>query len=239
MAGKIPNLCVLCMFTAGFGFFKDALPGSVLWARGKKPDQVPLVIVKSSENRTHYYSTTDENEESDKLVIGREYIEPGVELYFGGVFIFEGGLRDTVYPSMGDLATGETVVHIEARANWNSQDELPPGAVSGGFVPYLNVRVEIENQSSGYQTSLDLSPHINLENNLHYARNVPLPGEDSDLYSLTFVINSAMESKNAKSVAKPVLYASEDWEQARGLQLFEQAVFRYRDVAFEKIAGTN
>lgn len=223
-----------------FGLF--ALPGALLWGRGEKPkaDEGPLVIVKSSENRTHYYSTTDENEESDKLVIGREYIEPGVELYFGGVFIFEGGMRDTVYPSAGDVATGETVVHIETRANWNPQEELPPGAVSGGFVPYLDVRVEIQNQSNGYQASLDLSPHINLENNLHYARNAPLPGENTDLYTLTFIVSSAMRDKNApaKSVADPVLYASEDWEQAHGLQLFEPAVFRYRDVAFAKIAGS-
>ena len=215
-----------------------ALPGVLLWGRGEKPkaDQGPLVIVKSSKNATHYYSTTDENEESDKLVIGREDLEPGIELYFGGVFIFEGGLKDTVYPSMGDVAAGETVVHIEARANWSSQDELPPGAVSGGFVPYLDVRVQIENQSSGYQSSLDLSPHINLENNLHYARNAPLPGENTDLYTLTFTVSSAMRAQNAPAKSVAALYASKDWEQAHGLQLFEPAVFRYRDVAFAQIA---
>ena len=232
------NIC--CILWLGLFSLPGFLPGALLWGRGEKPkaDQGPLVIVKSSKNATHYYSTTDENEESDKLVIGREDLKPGIELYFGGVFIFEGGLKDTVYPSMGDVAAGETVVHIEARANWSAQDELPPGAVVGGFVPYLDVRVQIENQSSGYQSSLDLSPHINLENNLHYARNAPLPGENTDLYTLTFTVSSAMRAQNApaKSVAEPVLYASQDWEQAHGLQLFEPAVFRYRDVAFAQIA---
>ena len=103
-------------------------------------------------------------------------------------------------------------------------------------MPYLDVRVQIENQSSGYQSSLDLSPHINLENNLHYARNAPLPGENIDLYTLTFTVSSAMRAQNSpvKSVAD--LHASKDWEQAHGLQLFEPAVFRYRDVAFAQIA---
>ncbi|MEM9424605.1 MAG: iron transporter [Spirochaetota bacterium] len=187
------------------------------------------MLIRTSQNITHDYSTTTENKESDKLVMGHETTSLGIEFYFGGVLIYEGGRKDTVYPFIGDLEAGETVVHLEARANWSKRSELPPGAVSAGFVAYLDITATIKNQVSGHQTEVDLSPHINLENNFHYSRNTPLPGSDTDLYTVTFSIHSP--------IGKSFVLVEEDWKQRYGLHLLENTVFHYRDVTFAQVAS--
>ena len=218
----------------GGGFLVLVFSVPQLWGRGQSEAEPP-VIVRTSKNITHDYSTTTENEESDKLVIGREEVEPGIEFYFGGVLIYEGGLKDTVYPSFGDLEAGEIMAHLEARANWstkfNRESPLPPGAAPGGFVSYLDITAKIENQITGYQTVIDLSPHINLENNLHYARNTPLPGSSKDLYTISFFISSP--------AGKSSVLFEKDWKQSYGLQLLEKTTFHYRNVAFAKVSGSN
>jgi len=47
---------------------------------------------------------------------------------------------------------------------------------------------EIESQNTGKTLDFELTPHINLSDNLHYAQNIKLPGDLSDLYKLSFKI---------------------------------------------------
>ncbi len=221
----IPLLLLFSNF--GFGLFAP-----LLWARGQNSQDGPAVTVRTSQNRTHYYSTTEENEESDKLVIGKETVaKPGIVFNFGGVLIHEGGLKDTVYPSIGELKEGEMVLHLEARANWSTKSEiiLPKGAVYGGFVGYLDIQAKIKNQTTGQTNKVDLTPHINLQNNLHYARNIKIPGEiTTDLYTVAFTIRSA--------VGKPSLEIVKDWKKRYGAKLIKKTVFVYRNVAFTEVA---
>ena len=121
---------------------------------------------------------------AQELVLGEEVIGPGV------VMIFEDAVRDEVQPFTAHLAEALTDVHIEARANWHQDDtQIPEGSPPGGFVGYLHVRAQITNEATGEDTFVTLVPHINLIDNLHYARNVALPGEPSDLYTVRFFVN--------------------------------------------------
>ena len=119
---------------------------------------------------------------SQELVIGEERLEPGI------VFIFEGAVKDIVYPNSTNLAEEFTNVHIEARVNWDSNN-IPEGTPSGGFIPYLNINATITNESTGQKTFIDLTPHINLIDNFHYARNISLPGKIDQQYSVIFNVN--------------------------------------------------
>ena len=112
---------------------------------------------------------------SQELIIGEERIEPGI------VLIFEGAVKDIVIPKSNNLSVEETNVHIEARVNWDSLN-IPEGTPAGGFVPFLKISSVILNQSTGLKTFVDLTPHINLIDNFHYARNIALPGKVDDLY---------------------------------------------------------
>ena len=118
---------------------------------------------------------------SQELVIGEERVEPGI------VFIFEGAVKDHIMPMGMHLDENQTHVHIEARVNWD-ESNIPEGAPAAGFVPYLYVNAIVKNQKTGLQTFIDLSPHINLIDNFHYARNITLPGKISDLYTVIFTV---------------------------------------------------
>ena len=85
------------------------------------------------------------NVSSQELIIGEERVEPGI------VFIFEGAIKDTVHPESANLAEDETNVHIEARVNWDNEN-IPAGAVPGGFIPYLNITAKITNQINGLKS---------------------------------------------------------------------------------------
>ena len=156
-----------------------------------------------------------------ELVLGEERIEPGI------IFIFEGAIKDTVYPLIDHLKEDETSIHIEARANWAEQD-IPEGTPPSGFVAYLAMTAEIINQTTGYKTFIDLLPHINLIDNLHYARNVTLPGKASDLYTVAFTVTSP--------TGKAYVSIHQDWSQQYGDSLMEDVKFIYKDVDFEQIA---
>ena len=116
-----------------------------------------------------------------ELVIGEETVKPGI------VFIFEGAVKDHVMPMGIHLPEDQTHVHIEARVNWD-EDNIPDGTPGGGFVPYLNITALVTNQRTGMSTFIDLLPHINLIDNFHYARNITLPGLDTDFYTVQFNI---------------------------------------------------
>ena len=129
---------------------------------------------------------------SQELIIGEERIEPGI------VLIFEGAVKDVVIPKSNNLSVEETNVHIEARVNWDSLN-IPEGTPAGGFVPFLKISSVILNQSTGLKTFVDLTPHINLIDNFHYARNIALPGKVDDLYTVEFNSNELWGKTNGNA----------------------------------------
>ena len=156
-----------------------------------------------------------------ELVLGEERVEPGI------IFIFEGAIKDTVYPKIDHLQEDGANVHIEARANW-AEENIPDGTPPGGFVAYLAMTAEITNQSTGYKSFVDLLPHINLIDNLHYARNIILPGTASDLYTVAITITSP--------TGKAHVSLHKDWKESYGDALMQDSKFIYKDVDFERIA---
>ena len=161
------------------------------------------------------------NVQAVELIIGKEHIPPGIAL------VFEGAIKDEVTPAERHLAVEKTHVHLEMLANWAADGAAPPGAVSGGFVPYLHVSAEVINQANGASTVADLVPHINLGDNLHYARNISLPGGVAERYEVVFHVSPP---------GKFDLAYHKDWRGKYGPGLFQPASFRFRDVDFEEIA---
>ena len=158
-----------------------------------------------------------------ELVIGEQRIEPGV------VFIFEGAIKDQIVPASMHLPQEETHVHIEARVNWDDQN-IPAGTPPGGFVPYLRISAKVTNQSTKLVTYIDLLPHINLIDNFHYARNIALPGDISDPYSVSFSV--APLSHDAVALHK-------DWLDSYGTPIVQERVFEYKDIDFSEIANAS
>ena len=157
---------------------------------------------------------------AEELVIGEELIEPGIQV------IFEGAVKDTIVPADYHLAENKTHVHIEARVNW-AEDSIPEGTPLGGFVGYLIITAQVINPKTGAIATVDLLPHINLIDSLHYARNMALPGEITDKYDVIF---------NVMPPATYTLSYHKDWVEQYGNKLFEKKSFMYKGVDFETIA---
>ena len=157
---------------------------------------------------------------SQELIIGEERVKPGI------VFIFEGAIKDIVYPENYNLAEELTDIHIEARVNWDTQN-IPEGTPAKGFIPYLKINAVVTNQRTYLKTYVDLIPHINLVDNFHYARNISLPGNIDDKYEVEFFINNP--SKFDLSIHK-------DWLDNYSESLIEDKVFKYSDISFGEIA---
>ena len=85
-------------------------------------------------------------------------------------------------------------------------------------------------KKTGLKTFIDLTPHINLIDNFHYARNISLPGEIDDLYTVEFKINPPHKFD---------LAFHKDWIDNYGKDLFKLKSFKYEDVDFEEIARAN
>lgn len=161
---------------------------------------------------------------AQELIIGERIVEPGIH------FIFEGAVKDDVNPYGINLEESRTDVHIEARVNWASDPavEVPEGTPRGGFVPYLNLNAEIINEKTGKLVKVDLLPHINLVDNFHYARNIDLPGERDELYTVRFVLQPPSSYQLSTHL---------DWRETYGNQLFEGVIAEYTGVDFEEIAN--
>jgi len=155
-----------------------------------------------------------------ELIIGKEKVDPGI------IFIFEGAVKDQIIPKAMHLDKSQTHVHIEARVNWDKKN-IPEGAPSGGFVPFLYLTTTIINQNSGYKTFVDLKPHINLIDNLHYARNMALPGPVDELYTVRFNITPPTEID---------LAIHQDWLNRYGEKLLQNHIFEYKNINFKEIA---
>lgn len=160
---------------------------------------------------------------AQELIIGEERVEPGL------LFIFEGAIKDHVSPSSLHLEEKQTNVHIEARANWDTIN-IPKGAPSGSFIPYLHITAQIINEKTGLSTFIDLLAHINLIDNFHYARNISLPGKIDELYTVKF---SVIPPTNIE------LALHKDWIKTYGSILFKDSSFIYNNVDFEEIAKAN
>tara|TARA_B100002019_G_scaffold199355_1_gene172738 strand:+ start:2269 stop:2805 length:537 start_codon:yes stop_codon:yes gene_type:complete len=160
---------------------------------------------------------------SQELVLGEERIEPGI------VFVFEGAIKDKVYPISLNLEEKYTDVHIEARVNWDSNN-LPDGAPPGGFIPYLKMSAIITNQKTNDKILVDLIPHINLIDNFHYAKNISLPGEIDERYRVKFIV---------RPPEMTTLYFHNDWTKSYSKSLFDEVSFEYDNVDFEEIASSS
>ena len=160
---------------------------------------------------------------SSELIIGEEKVDPGI------VFIFEGAVKDRIYPSSFHLPESQTDVHIEALVNWDNE-KIPEGAVPGGFIPYMHITALVKNSKTGLKTFVDLKPHINLIDNFHYARNISLPGSIKDRYDIEFKI---LPPSNIE------LALHNDWYEEYGKNLLNKYTFNYKRVNFEQIAKTS
>lgn len=159
-----------------------------------------------------------------EAILGEERIEPGISV------IFEGAVKDAVQPSDLHLAESQTDVHLEARINWATDEDVavPQGTPRGGFVPGLHVNARIENESTDQVRHVTLVPHVNLIDNFHYARNVALPGSGEDSYRVTFYVHPPDEHE---------LSFHRDWTEAYGDSLFSPHTFEYAGVTFSEIVG--
>lgn len=160
--------------------------------------------------------------QSDELILGTEYVAPGVQ------FIFEGAVKDVVYPKELHLAEDQADVHIEARVTWatDKSKDVPEGAVRGGFVPYLNITAEVVNNRTGETVSTELVPHVNKTDNFHYARNIDLPGTKDDTYKVVFSVNPPQ---------KYDLSYHKGWKDTYGDPLFEAQKYTYEEVTFASV----
>lgn len=155
---------------------------------------------------------------AEEMIIGKESIYPGIEL------IFEGAPKDTVFPKQHHLEESSTDIHIEMLANWSKENKF--GAPSGGFVGYLEVSAQVTNQKTQETFTTELTPHINLTDNFHYAKNIKLPGKSDDLYRVVFTIQPP------KSDALGIHY---DWYHKVG-KVIESSTFTYKNLSFDKIS---
>lgn len=156
-----------------------------------------------------------------EMVIGEEYVKPGID------FIFEGAIKDHVMPLSQNLAENKTDVHIEARVNWSAKGEVPEGTPRGGFVAYLKVNAEVTNQRTNETTFVTLTPHINLIDNFHYARNISLPGKRDDKYKVTFFIDPPQTND---------LSLHKDWVDNHHPFFMQPQKFIYENLDFKAIA---
>ena len=158
-----------------------------------------------------------------ELIIGEEKVDPGI------VFIFEGAVKDNIYPSSSHLSESQTDVHIEARVNWDDE-KIPEGAIPGGFIPYMHITALVKNSKTGLKTFVDLKPHINLIDNFHYARNISLPGSVNDFYNVQFKISPPSNTE---------LALHNDWFKKYGKNLLNHYTFNYKRINFKQIAGAS
>ena len=75
-----------------------------------------------------------------------------------------------------------------------------------------------------------MTPHINLIDNYHYARNISLPGKKDELYTVEF---------NVIPPTNIELSLHKDWLNKYGNQLMTNQYFIYENVNFEEIANAS
>jgi len=154
-----------------------------------------------------------------EMVIGESSIEPGINL------IFEGGIKDDVQPAKYYLNENSTDVHLEVLANWS--ETAPSGSPLGGHVAYLEVTAEIINEQTKESSSVGLTPHLNMSDNLHYAQNVKLPGKVNETYTVIFKISEPKSGNMGMHF---------DWRNQVAKTLTLGGRFEFNNLDFEEIA---
>lgn len=154
---------------------------------------------------------------SDEMIFGSEKLSNGINI------IFEAAPKDVVYPEEYFLNESGTDIHIEMLINWSN--DAPEGSPKGGFIPYLEVTAVISNQK-GDSLETQLTPHINLTDNFHYAQNIKLPGKIDELYDVIIKISPP---------EKEELGIHYDWKDKYGI-LLKQQKFQYKKLSFKSIA---
>lgn len=154
-----------------------------------------------------------------EMIIGKAFIEPGVDL------IFEGGVKDEIMPEQYYLSENQTDVHIEVLANWSSS--APKGSPEGGHVAYLNITAIVINETTGTSDTHKLTPHVNMSDNLHYAKNIKLPGKIDELYTVIFEIRPPKNDE---------LGMHYDWRYAVDNELIVAERFEFNNLDFKEIA---
>ena len=154
-----------------------------------------------------------------EMIIGTGSIEPGVDL------IFEGGVKDEIMPEEYYLSENETDVHIEVLANWSS--DAPKGSPEGGHVAYLNITAVLINETTGSSDTHKLTPHVNMSDNLHYAKNIKLPGKIDELYTVIFEIHPPKNDE---------LGMHYDWRYTVDKELIVAERFEFNNLDFKEIA---
>lgn len=162
--------------------------------------------------------------QAQEMIIGEEVIEPGIQL------VFEGAPKDDVTPHDQNLAEDKTDVHLEVLTTWATDEsiDIPEGATRGGFVAYLHFFATITNEATGDTETVSLIPHVTLGDAMHYARNVSLPGEPTDPYTVRFDVHPPEETE---------LAFHKSWRDAHGTPLFEAQSFTFEGLDFEEIAA--
>ena len=171
--------------------------------------------------------------DAQEIVMGREEFSPGI------VMVFKGAVADRAAPAEAHLAERLADVRIKAPANWTTDAAAaPPGAPPGGFAAYLHVHAQITNETTGKIAFVTLLPHVDLLDNLHYARNAALPGEPTDLYTVKFFVDPPSASRLAMHRDWENRYGQTDEETPDGapLLLFQPKEFSYSQVNFMHIA---
>jgi len=138
--------------------------------------------------------------------------------------MFEAAPKDTVFnDSSPQLSEKETDIHIEALVNWHDDIQIE-GQLARGFIPYVNITSIIINENSGQKKAIDLTPHMNLSDGFHYAKNIKLPGLRTDRYKLKFIITPDNEA----------LTYHMDWKEKYSYPLFEKKIFEYSNLDFKE-----
>ena len=154
-----------------------------------------------------------------EMVIGESSMDPGI------ILIFEGGIKDDIQPAKYYLEEKSTDVHLEVLANWS--ENAPSGSPLGGHVAYLEVTAEIINEQTKESSSVELTPHLNMSDNLHYAQNVRLPGKVNETYTIIFNISEPRSGNMGMHF---------DWRNQVAKTLTPGGRFEFNNLDFEEIA---
>ena len=154
-----------------------------------------------------------------EMVIGESSMDPGI------ILIFEGGIKDDIQPAKYYLEEKSTDVHLEVLANWS--ETAPSGSPLGGHVAYLEVTAEIINEQTKESSSVELTPHLNMSDNLHYAQNVRLPGKVNETYTVIFKISEPKSGNMGMHF---------DWRNHVAKTLTPGGRFEFNNLDFEEIA---
>ena len=154
-----------------------------------------------------------------EMVIGESSMDPGI------ILIFEGGIKDDIQPAKYYLEEKSTDVHLEVLANWS--ETAPSGSPLGGHVAYLEVTAEIINEQTKETSSVELTPHLNMSDNLHYAQNVRLPGKVNETYTVIFKISEPKSGNMGMHF---------DWRNQVAKTLTPGGRFEFNNLDFEEIA---